>query len=144
MGSMNFPRLLIGGLAAGLVINVGEFILNGLILADDLDALRSVLGLSPPSAIQLAAGSGIMFVYGIALIWIYAAIRPRFGPGPMTAMIAGLTFWVIAYVLFTTTLLASGMFTARLTLISILWGVVEAPVAALIGASLYREEDGVN
>jgi hypothetical protein len=36
------------------------------------------------------------------------------------------------------------MFTPRLTLISILWGAFEAPVAAVVGASLYREEDGVN
>lgn len=140
MSSINFRRLLIGGLVAGLVISVGELILNGLILANDLEALRSVLGLSPPGAVQLAAGSGITFGYGIALIWIYVSIRPRFGPGPMTAVIAGLSFWVIAYVLFTTTLLASGMFTPRLTVISILWGVFEAPVAALVGASLYREE----
>ena len=141
VSGINLPRLLIGGLAAGFVINVGEFILNGLILADDMEALRSLLGLNPLSALQLAAGSGIAFVYGIALIWIYVAIRPRFGPGPMTAVIAGLTFWFIVHVLFTATILANGMFTPNLTLISITWGAFEDPIAALVGASLYREDE---
>jgi hypothetical protein len=141
MAKINLLRLLIGGLVAGLVINVGEFILNGVILASALDAFRAELGLVAPSALQLAAGSIITFAYGIVLIWIYVSIRPRFGAGPRTAVIAGLTFWIIAYVLFTTSILASGLFTPQLTLFSILWGVFEAPIAALTGAYLYREGD---
>jgi len=30
------------------------------------------------------------------MTWWYAAIRPRFGPGPTTAAIAGLAVWLIA------------------------------------------------
>ncbi len=30
------------------------------------------------------------------MTWWYAAIRPRFGPGPKTAAIAGLAVWLIA------------------------------------------------
>lgn len=29
-------------------------------------------------------------------MWLYAAIRPRYGPGPKTAAIAGLALWVIS------------------------------------------------
>ena len=32
---------------------------------------------------------------GIGLIWLYAAIRPRYGPGPRTAAIAGFVMWLI-------------------------------------------------
>lgn len=28
-------------------------------------------------------------------IWLYAAIRPRYGPGPRTAIIAGFAMWLI-------------------------------------------------
>ena len=28
-------------------------------------------------------------------MWLYAAIRPRYGPGPKTALMAGLAWWVI-------------------------------------------------
>lgn len=32
---------------------------------------------------------------GIWAIWLYAAIRPRYGPGPRTAIIAGFAWWFI-------------------------------------------------
>lgn len=144
MGKINFTRLVIGGLAAGLVVNLGEFILNGIILADDLEALRSGMGLGPPRTVDLVAGLFIIFGYGLGLNWVYVAIRPRFGPGPKTAVIAGLTFWFFAHFLFLTSVLANGMFTVRLTVISILWGVFEGPLAGLVGASLYREDDGAS
>lgn len=28
-------------------------------------------------------------------MWLYAAIRPRYGPGPKTAAVAGFAWWVI-------------------------------------------------
>src|SRR5437667_4515115 len=37
------------------------------------------------------------FVLGVLLVWLYAAIRPRFGPGPKTSLIAGLVLWFLAY-----------------------------------------------
>ena len=33
MNRINMGRVLIGGLLAGLIINIGEFILNGILLA---------------------------------------------------------------------------------------------------------------
>ena len=36
---------------------------------------------------------------GIAVIWIYAAIRPRFGAGMSTAVRAGLASWLSASLL---------------------------------------------
>ena len=43
-----------------------------------------------------AAAQVLLFVVmGIGLIWLYAAIRPRYGPGPRTAAIAGFVMWLI-------------------------------------------------
>jgi hypothetical protein len=36
------------------------------------------------------------FVYGILCVWLYAGIRPRFGPGPGTAAKAGFVAWLLA------------------------------------------------
>ena len=33
------------------------------------------------------------FLCGIAAVWLYAAIRPRFGAGLKTALIAGIAVW---------------------------------------------------
>ena len=83
---------------------------------------------------------GVVFVTGFVLIWLYAAIRPRFGPGPRTAVIAGLTLWLIAWALMGLSLSLSDLVTARVALISALWGLFEVPLAALAGAWLYRED----
>lgn len=140
MGKINYTRVLLGGLLAGLVINVGEYILNVIVLADQFAAFREQFGLGALGAGEMAAAVIITFLYGIVLIWIYAAIRPRFGAGPKTAIIAGLVLWVIAYVLFTGSLWAGGVLSASITVTSIVWGIFEAPIAALAGAWLYREE----
>jgi hypothetical protein len=141
MRKINLARVLLGGLLAGLVINVGELILNGMVLASEWAEFLEQLGLDPTfSAPQLVAGAVITFIYGIVLVWIYAAIRPRFGPGPRTAVIAGLTLWVLAYVLFTASLLAGGMFSTRLMVVTIVWGAFEAPLAGVVGAWVYLED----
>ncbi|MDJ0709539.1 MAG: hypothetical protein QNJ14_04065 [Woeseiaceae bacterium] len=139
IGRINPLRVLVGGLVAGLIIVAGEYILNVIILGTELAAWRERCGLGALTAGQLAAGLVITIVYGVLLIWIYAAIRPRFGPGPKTAVIAGLTFWSIAYLLFLASLWASGFVTAHFATVSIAWGLFEAPIAALAGGWLYHE-----
>lgn len=32
---------------------------------------------------------------GMWAMWLYAAIRPRYGPGPKTATVAGFAWWVV-------------------------------------------------
>ena len=140
MRTMNVSRMLIGGLLAGLVLNIGEFILNQVILADQWAAVRSQSGISGFSDGQAVAFVLITFLFGIVLIWIYAAIRPRFGAGPRTAVIAGLTMWAIAWLLISASFYVAGMFPIGMTITTILWGLFEAPVAALAGAWLYQEQ----
>jgi hypothetical protein len=36
------------------------------------------------------------FVLGMVVVWTYAAIRPRFGPGVRTAILAGVVPWLAA------------------------------------------------
>jgi len=138
---MNWKRVIAGGLIAGLIINIGELLLNGVVLAAEWEAFRQQLGYDGSfTTVQMTTSVMITFLFGIALIWLYAAIRPRFGPGPKTALIAGGALWIVAYVLFGASLWAAGMFTTRLMVFSIIWGAVEAPIAALAGAWVYRED----
>ena len=139
MSGINFARVLLGGIVAGLIIIAGEFVLNGVILAESWAALRELHSISTPTEAQYIGGVLLTLSYGIVLLWIYAAIRPRFGPGPGTAIIAALTFWFIAYALFLMSVWANGFVTFYVAAVSILWGLIEAPIAALAGARIYRE-----
>ena len=37
------------------------------------------------------------FLVGIFAVWLYAAIRPRYGAGPKTALCAGAAVWGLGY-----------------------------------------------
>ena len=91
MGQINFVGVLKGGLAAAVLMNISQYILNlpvaGTQMAKEL-AARNL----PPAvgAGQIAVFAVSTTVLGFITIFVYAAIRPRLGPGPMTAMAAGL------------------------------------------------------
>lgn len=140
MGRINYGRMILGGIVAGIVINVSEFLLNGVVLSKDLVAAMAALGKQDamgPNQMTIWIAYG--FILGIATIWLYAAIRPRYGPGGKTAFRAGLAVWFLAYFLSAVANGNLGLFPTRLLAISTVWGLVELPIAAAIGAYFYRE-----
>lgn len=80
------------------------------------------------------------FLAGISAIWLYAAARPRFGPGAKTAALTGFAFWIFAYALPTLGNWALGLFPKRLLLFGVIVGLVEVILASVAGAWLYKEE----
>jgi len=141
MGNINVARMLLGGLLAGLVIGFGEYILGWLILGEQWAEVLADTGSGELGGGQIASFAIIALLYGIALIWIYAAIRPRFGPGPKTAIVAGLTMWVVAYLLISAFVIVIGVYPAGLLIAATVWGLFELPIAAVAGAWLYQESD---
>ncbi len=141
MGNINLTRVLLGGLLAGVVFNVGEGILNELILKADWEAAMQALQLPMVGGvIQGVLFTGVGFVLGIVAVFIYASIRPRFGAGVKTAVIAGLTVWGLIYIGFGFPFLA-GVFPTKLFWISTVWGLVEVPLATVAGAWVYKEDE---
>ena len=136
---MNMARVILGGLAAGLVINIGEFILNGVVLASSMESAMARLNLPPVGGSAIAMFVILGFALGIATVWLYAAIRPRYGIGPRTALCAGATVWFLAYLYPSVGMAGMGLFPTNLILIGVVWGLVEMLVAALAGAWLYTE-----
>jgi hypothetical protein len=139
MSRINMQRVILGGIAAGVVINIGETILNLVVLAGDMESAFARLNLPPIGNQAIIVFTIMGFVVGILTTWLYAAIRPRFGPGPKTAMCAGAIVWFFAYFYSGLGMVVMGMFTARLMTIAVAWGLVEILVAAVVGAALYKE-----
>ena len=79
------------------------------------------------------------FIYGIVLVYLYAAIRPRFGAGPGTAVHAGLIAWIIAALLHAIGEAPFGLLPMRLYTIGTLVGLIAFPIATVAGAKFYRE-----
>jgi len=92
MAGINTGKVITGGLVAGVVFNVADFLWN-LILEADYAANMARLGLDTAameSPLVIGLWVVLDFLMGILVVFTYAAIRPRFGPGPKTASIAGL------------------------------------------------------
>ena len=139
MNRINYPRVLIGGLVAGLVINVSESTLNMSVLGPDVMALSQKLGL-PPMAMNVIYGYlGLGFLLGIAMVWLYAVARAHFGPGSNTATKIGFAAWFLAYAFHGLGAANMGMMSWRSSFIGLVWQLAECILAANVGGYLYKE-----
>ena len=136
---INLARVFLGGLVAGAVANVFDFVVNDFLLVEDMQRMIQRFGLTD------AAGSGVAitwvvvdFILGILLVWTYAAMRPRFGPGPKTAIAAGLTLFA-AITAMMVGFTRMGLFATPLFLKASVFSLVTMCVASVAGAWLYRE-----
>lgn len=60
-----------------------------------VEYLAAVEAARTPTALPNWFGPCVYLAGGIWTIWLYAAIRPNYGPGPKTAVVAGFALWVI-------------------------------------------------
>lgn len=141
MAKINETRVLVGGALATIVVLALSGIVWLLLLRD-----ASPGGLLlRPTAGALALWGAAVYGLSTAAVWIYAAIRPRFGPGPRTAALAGLAVWVVTALtdLLWVTLLAQGPAgePGGRTLAAMAAYAVIFPLATMAGARPYREGD---
>lgn len=139
MGKINLQRVVLGGLLAGVVLNVVDSVLYGVVLKDQMDAAMQAMGKPPIGGGAIAWFVIVDFLYGIALVWAYAAIRPRFGVGPRTAVYAGLFMWVAIGLLHAMAEMPMGLLPRNMMIIGTLVALVQLPVAAVVGAIVYKE-----
>jgi hypothetical protein len=143
MGQINMRKVIIGGLVAGVVLNVVDTVLFGIVLKDQMAAAMAALNKPAMSNAQIPWFVFLDFVCGVFLVWLYAAIRPRFGAGPGTAVKAGLIAWFAIGVLNALFMWPSALMPHNLSIITLAVYLVEAPLAAVVGAKFYTEEAGV-
>lgn len=142
MGNINYGRLILGGIVAGIVGGFFNWFLNGVLMGQRwADAMKS---LNRPDAYSgafllclfLAFGVG-----GILLVWVYAAIRPRFGAGVRTAVYAGLVVWGLTSPLRNAMQVVTGLFGAGLMLYATVADLVGILAASIAGCALYKEAE---
>ena len=139
MQKINWNRVILGGLLAGLVINICEFLVDGLVLGDEWTASLKNLGRPPMGAGATTAFVLWGFLVGIYSLWLYASLRPRMGPGPRTAAIAGFAVWILGSLLPSISAVAMHLFPNRLMGIDLVLTLVEMVAGTVIGAWLYKE-----
>ena len=140
MGKINVGRWIMGGLVAGVIVNISETVLNMMVLKkpweDAMKAMGKPMAMSPANMVCWIMWG---FVFGLAAVWIYCGIRPRFGAGAGTAMKAGFVAWLLANFLSSVGMANMGMFPINIIAISSVWGLAESLIATTVGAWIYKE-----
>jgi hypothetical protein len=141
MASINSGKVLAGGVLAGVVMNAVDYVSNNFILAKDwqnVAQLRNIDMRVMGGTAAMVTAFAVDFVLGLLVVVLYAAMRPRFGPGPGTAAIAGFSVFLSAALVMAT--LAGSFFSwdlyvrwAALFLVSALFG-------GLAGGWVYSED----
>src|ERR1700693_1603850 len=144
--AINTQKVLIGGLVAGAVMNVIDFVTNTYILGARMKAESDAF--KPGMSDQMMSGKAVAgyiimdFVLGILLVWTYAAIRPRFGPGIRTATYAAGLFWILTGI-FYSGYMHMGMMSAGLWWTFAFIGLVNYLLSAWAGAKFYTEDSAI-
>lgn len=140
--AINSSKVLVAGLAAGLVGNIIAFVGFGLMMGKRMEAeavaVAPALAGRGMSSGAIAANVVGTFLIGILIVWLYAAIRPRFGPGMKTATFAALVVWLCGLV-FHVDWVVMGMMTPATYVMAALVALVEVIAQAGVGGMLYQE-----
>ena len=140
MASINTNRLLIAGMAAGVVLFITDGLINGGLLADQWSTYQRSIGKSGEfSTTQMTIFGVIDLIAGLVLAWVYAAIRPRFGAGPATGLRAGLVVWLILNIS-SAFLVASNALPANLVGMAAGFGLIQYLAVGMLAGYLYKEE----
>ena len=141
--AINTGKFVTGGLAAGVVGNIIGYLGFGMLLGPRFEAEAAAV--APALAGRGMTGSAIAtqvaftFIIGLLLVWLYAAMRPRFGPGMKTATFAALVVWVCGFI-FHWDLLTTGLVSMATYAMASIVALVQLVASAGVGAMLYKEE----
>ncbi len=134
-------RVVAGGIVAGLVL-VGASYCAGKQLMGEWAKLggKGLMNLSDAAAWWSVAAD---LVVGLVIAWLYAALRPRLGPGPRTALASGLVAWILAWGY---SLVQQVVWMPKVwhnpAIVTALWALAACVVGAWLAGWIYREGGG--
>ena len=141
MGKINWGRVILGGLVAGVIINIFEGVTNAGFLQDQWTTVMT--GLNKTAAFstkQIVFFNIAGFAIGIFTILAYALMRPRLGAGVNTALCAGALMWIVGNAIPNSFNVVTHLFPLDLMLKLTAVGLVELLLASVAGAALYKED----
>ncbi len=97
---MNYGRIVVGAIVAAIFYFLADGFIHGKILGQEHEAAITGAGKvvrHDPSSFAYFAAFDLG--KGLVVVLLYAAARPRFGPGVMTAIWAGVISWLAIEVL---------------------------------------------
>lgn len=142
---MNWNRVLLGGAVAAVFTFVFAGIAGFLGTAHIYTAMMQRLHLTMSFTIGVIAWDvAASLISGMFIAFLYAAFRPRFGAGPKTALLAGVSSWLGVNFISVGYQVDLGMLPLRDGVILSAQGLVMCLLAAQIAGAMYREKDAAS
>ena len=135
MGGINWRRVFMGGSGAGLA---WSFLSLPFLILFGCEIIEAVP--RPLVTVGRIGSFTLNVVAGIWAVWLYAAIRPRYGAGLKTAAIAGFSWWLIGTIV--TWQWGDIGFIPLRDLVGLIIASLPTVIAVtMVGAWSYQEED---
>lgn len=134
---INKHRLIFCGFISGIILNLGDTYLNGLILGDKWSDTMQSLNLPPISAATVILFFSMNFLLGIGLIWLYLIFSLKYGRGYRSVFYATIIIWVSVWLWSYLANMALKIYPVSIVIPSIIWGFFEIILASIIGSFLY-------
>jgi hypothetical protein len=140
--NMNWMRIIMGGILAGIVLFVVPGATNGAILGEDWQVWLKAMGPlnhAPSQGVGMLLWLVVSVLLGITGVWVYAAVRSKFTPGPVSALKVGLVLWICAFLTPALGNFALGAYPQKIIMIGCLGGLVGSVLSMPAGGWLYRD-----
>lgn len=141
MYQINWVRVIVGGLVATVILFLTDGLFHEHVVAADWKAVYGNLGIAEPQH----SGLGVLYFAvfdlgrGMISIYLYALMRSCCGPGPKTAVFAGIVAWIAFSVTGPAQFVPLGFYSNTLLVKVAAFQLVTSIVAAIAGAALYRD-----
>jgi len=144
MKKINFGRVVLAGFVAALVFFFVEIVLEGFVYLIfgicESKIAKEFLGYIPSGTLFYILNILIFFAICILIMWVYAAIRPRFTSNAKAAIVTSLVFWLLVF-LFLANFVNIGIFPLEAALLSLGFNLIELPIGILVGSLLYKDKE---
>jgi len=141
MSRINLSRLLLGTLVAAIIMFLTDGFFHEKIVGADWKAVYAGLRAIEPEP----HGAGMAYFgffelgRGFIVMLFYATMRTHFGPGPKTAVLAGVAGWIAFSLTGPVQFIPLGFFSNALWLKVGAFHLVVSILATLAGAALYKD-----
>ena len=140
MGKINYGRLLLGTIAAGVVYFIADGVIHSLLLGHyHMNAVAIYGNRYRPSNTAFFYFAIFDLGKGLVAMLIYVAARARFGPGGKTAVWAGVVAWLALEVFPSVQWMPFPFYGRRFLAQVIVYEFVPMILGAVLGAWLYKE-----
>ncbi len=143
MASMNRQKVIVGGVVAGIVLMVLDYVVWTYVLgpwaAGTAGAISGALADVMNSKRAMVGSLGVDLLFGISIVWCYAAIRPRYGAGAQTGMCAAAFVWFVSTLAYGSFYL-DRLMSIELVCVAAVAALIEFLIAAYVGCRMYSED----